>query len=385
MPYYGIFNLGIGIFFLLIIPFMLKIAKENWDAKEYDGVYSILFGIGIALLIGLYFMFNALTIYIHSLTISSASLRFQFVQRSLYLAGLMPYPIGSILLFALPVFIITMGVYAGAIKYFEKRGLVKSGRFQRTVNKTDLELSRKLFHIGLICVLVCYLGVGKMICTSIYTYYSDIFNFAHFSGNFIPYYDFNLEAYQPFMGQTLALFACFLVFGFLLFADFIRIKLPKYFIFLRGISQQWRDTELHTFGPQVYMALGAVFCVLFFTPPIAAVALVIAGLGDGMATIIGITRGRRKLRKGSKKTWEGAIAGIITSFIFGFLIYLVMISLAGKYGAFYSGSIGEGLIVCLGGTLTFFLIDYSTPPISDNILNPVLCGVVMALLSYIIP
>ncbi len=367
---------------------MLFIARRNFRENQRHGGYSILVTVLAAVVVGIYFMVNAVSIYIESLTYMDPSLRLEFVQESFYVVGLYPYNFAAVVLYSLPLFIITIGVFAWAVDFAENKGLSKGANNpQKTTSSIDLEISRKLFHIGLIAVLVCYIIVGKMFMTNIYSYYSEVFTSGNLAGNFIPFDDFfnnHLLNYEPYMGQTLILFAFIAVFFLLLFTDLVRIYKPKYYL-LKSISQQWRAHELHSFGPHVHMLMGCIFVAVFFRPPIAAVALTITALGDGIATIIGVTKGKRPLKKGSKKTWEGAIAGFLSSFILGFMLYFTMINLAPIYpGSFYQGTILGGIIISLVGAVTFFFIDYISPPISDNILNPVVCGCMMFLVSLII-
>lgn len=372
---------------MVIAPLMLIIAKRNFRENQQYGGYSIIVTVAISLCIGLYYIINAISIYIQSLSYLDPLSRLQFVQGRFFLAGLFPYNIGAITLFTLPLFIIAIGIFAWAVNITEKKGMSKGDPGPtKAKNSIDLEISRKLFHIGLIALLVLYIMVGKMVVSNIFGYYSDTFCSGNLAGNFIPFDDFynlNLTSYEPYMGQTMMMFAFIVVFFLVLFADLVRIYKPKYYL-LKTISQQWRSYERGSFGPHIHMLMGCLFVIIFFRPPIACVAITITALGDGVATIIGVAKGKRKLRAGSEKTWEGAIAGFLASFIFGFMLYFVMIGLASIYGPFYQGTVLGGIIISLVGATTFFIIDYISLPISDNILNPVVCGCVMWLVSLVI-
>jgi dolichol kinase len=111
--------------------------------------------------------------------------------------------------------------------------------------------------------------------------------------------------------------------------------------------------------------------------------IAISALGDATATIVGVTKGKRKIRPGvSKKTWEGTIAGTIASFAFGFVGFIAL-AFSPAYIS-YVGTIGNGILIGLAinavGAPIFLLIDYYTPkPIlfSDNLLNPIIIGFAM--------
>jgi len=384
IPFYGMFNIALGLIFLLIIPFMLHVAKQNHKEKLWQGFYSILFSIILCLIIGLYYFVAGALSYLHALTLEglgyTPSQVLQGVQESLFVHGIFTYPVGSYVLFAMLFFLIAIGIFALLER---NKPDPDPQELYTSVNKLDLELSRKIFHVGLLGILVCYITIGRLIGAGIYGHLSRIYSVGNFPGSFIPYSDFDLTIYFNYSGQQITLFALIIIFFLFLFTEFVRLYKPKYYI-LRTVSTTWRESEQTTFGPHVYHILGIMIPVLFFRPPIAAAAIAISALGDGLATIVGITKGKHKLRDTTSKTWEGCFAGFLGSFIFGFLCYFAMSSLAPVYGPFYHGTLVGGLIIALGGALTFLILDYSSPPISDNALNPIFCGLVMFFISFLI-
>ncbi len=384
LPFYGMFNIALGLIFLLIIPFMLHVAKQNYTEKLRVGFGSILFGVILCLIIGLYYIVYGVLGYLHAMSLEGLGYTptqiLQGVQENFFMNGVFSYPIGSYVLFAMLFFLVAIGIFA-ILERSKPEPDLKA--FYTASNKLDLELSRKVFHIALLGVIVCYIIVGEVVVTGIYGHLSKIYALDNFPGNFIPYYDFNLTSFVNYSGQQMTLFILMAIFFLFLFTDFVRLYKPKYYL-LRTVSTTWRETERTTFGPHVYQILGILIPVLFFRPPIAAAAIAISALGDASATIVGVTKGKRKLRASSAKTWEGCLAGFIGSFVFGFLCYFAVIGLASVYGSTYEGTVVGGLIISLGGALTFLILDYSTPPISDNLLNPVFCGLVMFLISLVI-
>ncbi len=363
---------------------MGQVARQNYRDKIWNGVASILFGIIICLIIGIYFVSNAVFIYINSWTFTDPLEKLQYVQNQFCQVGLFSYPIACYVLFACLFFLMAIGTYIIYINHY-KRVKSPGERATDATHPLDLELSRKVFHIGLIGIVICYIVIGRVVLMGIFGYLSNLFSFEKFLGNFIPYYDLEFNEILPYMGQQITMLALMMIFFFVLFTDFVRLYEPRYNL-LQTVSKTWRKSEEQTFGPHIYILLGCMIPVLFFKPPIAAATIGIAALGDAMATIAGVTKGTHRLRETSPKTWEGTIAGTIGSFLFGFLCYLAIISLAPIYGTLYQGSIVEGVIICLVGALTFFVLDFLTPPIpiSDNILNPIFCGLTMFFTSLII-
>jgi len=349
---------------------MIYVTKQNFHVPERSIIYSAIMGIALTCIVGFYYIIVALSY-------SYPSIALEVVQESYYKAGLFPYPMGSYVLFFIPMILVAIGLYV--YRERKKKDFIILPRIKNS-NSIDLELSRKVFHIGLIAILVCYICLGEMVITNIYNHLNVIYSFEQFPGNFIPYYNFNLDSFTPYMGKIMLIFAFMNLFFFLILTDFIRIYEPKYYL-LKTISKSWKECEEKTFGPHVYLTLGCMIPALFFSPPIAAAAIGIASLGDGTATIIGITKGSHKIKESSNKTWEGCIGGFLGAFFFGLLCYIAMIYLFNLYGSFYEGSILEGVVICLIGALIFFMIDYLNPPISDNLLNPVVCGLVMFCIS----
>ncbi|NVM55615.1 MAG: phosphatidate cytidylyltransferase [Candidatus Helarchaeota archaeon] len=178
------------------------------------------------------------------------------------------------------------------------------------------------------------------------------------------------------------MFGVTVVFEFVLLLDLIRLKAPRYFP-ARILSNLYREKEKDSLGPHIYLIAGMLFAILVFPPPIAMAVIAISALGDATATIVGVTRGKRKIRPSvSKKTWEGSIAGMVASFVFGFIGFIALAFTPAYIG--YVGTIGRGVVIGLvlnaAAVPVFFLIDYYTPkplPVSDNLLNPILIGFTM--------
>ncbi|MHA1359325.1 MAG: diacylglycerol/polyprenol kinase family protein [Candidatus Helarchaeota archaeon] len=262
----------------------------------------------------------------------------------------------------------------------------KTGKFsnapakEEKVHKLDKELSRKAFHVLIIGILAVYLIVGKLVEVSLYT---------HLISPVYDYWGYGLIPGAPDTifavvdgGRLIAMFGVTVVFEFIFLLDMIRLKAPRYFP-ARILSNLYREKEKDTLGPHIYLVVGILFAIMVFPPPIAMAVIAISALGDAAATIVGVTKGKRKIRPDiSNKTWEGTIAGMVASFCFGFIGFIA-IAFAPDYLG-YVGTIGRGVVIGIVVNAVavpiFFLIDYYTPkplPFSDNLLNPLLIGFTM--------
>ncbi|VVB74155.1 Uncharacterised protein [Candidatus Tiddalikarchaeum anstoanum] len=126
------------------------------------------------------------------------------------------------------------------------------------------------------------------------------------------------------------------------------------------------DNYLSAFGrgrelgdTAMYFLLGAFIATLFFEKSIAAVSVLVLGVSDALATLVGI-HGRHKLYK--KKTLEGSTAFFISSFLiinyfYGFFIAII-------------AGLSSTLVELFGG-------------FDDNIVIPPLCSLIIQLLKII--
>lgn len=173
--------------------------------------------------------------------------------------------------------------------------------------------------------------------------------------------------------------------GILVFAtlDYVRLSyiFEKHSIFhllpnnvSNLLEKSLKRNELFEFTRPVAMVL--TFVPIFFFPfGIFAAAALIATIGDGAASLVGIKFGKRHFPKSSEKTIIGYIAGFIVSFgisvlcLWIFEDYLIMSNI---------------ILIALGGAITFFIIDFLNLKLDDDILNPLCCALSMLLLYYLI-
>ena len=85
--------------------------------------------------------------------------------------------------------------------------------------------------------------------------------------------------------------------------------------------------------------------------------------------------GKRNFPKNTNKTIIGYIAGFIVSFIITFICLIIFMN----FMTFF-----KIISIAIGGAFTFFAIDLSNIKIDDNILNPLLSGLTMGILYFLL-
>ncbi len=125
------------------------------------------------------------------------------------------------------------------------------------------------------------------------------------------------------------------------------------------------DEEKKSYGTYLYFGIGQMFAA-FICPPMAFFAiLAMSSISDLMTSQIGIRYGKKQIIWNKNKTWEGTLAGSITSFVI--CIFFI------------------GFIWALIFTLAFMAFDIFTRKplnISDNLLIPIGCALIYILIRY---
>ena len=138
-------------------------------------------------------------------------------------------------------------------------------------------------------------------------------------------------------------------------------------------SKSMKPDELDTFISSAPLVLSFVPFVFAPFPIFAAVALITAG-ADAAASLIGKKYGKHKFNENSKKTIEGYIAGFSMTF-------LIVVMISGIYHPFMAVSLTLIVSMAFVASIIFFLVDsILSKSITDNILNPILCGLAMWLI-----
>lgn len=135
-----------------------------------------------------------------------------------------------------------------------------------------------------------------------------------------------------------------------------------------------RDKERGIPGAEIFIAYSSTaawIISIFFYPAVPRAmfigigCIMISTLADAVAAIVGKSIGKRVLERpfDQVKTVEGLIAGGVSSFLIGVV-----------FMNWYLALIAAGI---------FVLIDYLSPPVSDNIINPIILTVTINAISLL--
>jgi dolichol kinase len=141
------------------------------------------------------------------------------------------------------------------------------------------------------------------------------------------------------------------------------------------LGKTLKKNEIFEFTRPVALVLSLV-PTLFLPFGIFTAGALISTLGDGAASIFGLRYGRIHLPKNSNKTLIGYISGFFASL--GISILTLWFFEQQIFTTF------QILIISLSGALTFLIIDFLNLKIDDNILNPIFCAYIMALVSVLL-
>lgn len=129
--------------------------------------------------------------------------------------------------------------------------------------------------------------------------------------------------------------------------------------------------ELNTFVSSAPMVLSLSFFVFFPFPLFFSVALV-GSVSDATASMVGKKYGKHKIHQNSRKTIEGYIAGIASTFLIVILTFYSFLPL-------HVVDLSTILLLGMVASGCFFLVDACAKNITDNVLNPIVTGLGMVL------
>ncbi|MHA1144934.1 MAG: hypothetical protein ACTSRW_09380 [Candidatus Helarchaeota archaeon] len=387
IPVFGLYDLFVGIAFFSFTPIYLYIAKKHWEDNRYAAYSAIITTIG-TILVGIHFIITALPILISAIFATTV----EQINGVLYVAIQMPlpYPISSfVFYFCSFVVLYILGFYLIESK---RKEFVDAKEQKTEVHPLDKEVSRKLFHICIIAVIVCYLIIGELIAGGIFDVVYRIFQY-YFGPNaayfLMPINSTTLANFPQLSGQAITVFVFSILIILLVWFDFLRIFDYRFYP-MKELEFVYRNKEKNVLGPHVHLLTGCLFAALYFPGPIAISAIAMTGFGDAMATIVGVSVGTKKIKplgRKSSKTREGCIGGFVGSFVFGFISYYFVASkwFLGVPIPFLPFQIlSSAIIINLVGAGVFLLFDYLDPPVSDNIFNPILISIVQFVVTILI-
>lgn len=250
-------------------------------------------------------------------------------------------------------------------KFLENYDLMNVNKINNKSYSLRTDFHRKIFHLlpGLIIII--------------------IYNFA------IEVWDglWNANLVYGITGYEYAMFLILTIgyTGVILFAalDFVRLS----FIFEKTniysllpdclsnlLIKSLKRNENYEFTKNVVLVLSLV-PLLFLPFGIFTAAALITSIGDGVASIMGVSFGRYHFPKKSSKTIIGYISGFLASFgvsLFALWLFEPLLTPS------------KMIVISLSGALVFLIIDLLNLKIDDNILNPIFCGLIMVFFYFIL-
>ncbi|MHA1757734.1 MAG: hypothetical protein ACTSVV_13245 [Promethearchaeota archaeon] len=247
-------------------------------------------------------------------------------------------------------------------------------KFEISLNQ---ETKRKAFHLAGLLLLISYYGIGfgaisTIVNNAIVRYYILGPGSTDYEKSWGPVSNYPYGLNDIRVPPEITIFALWATLILVLIPDIIRVAVgPKYSLFNRVTKSVLRGKEYNAAGPQVFLVTGVITSFFFakmglVSYNVSIASSVIACFSDALAALIGRNWGKHKVItiSGDKKSVEGFIAGAGSAFLFALIwvnpIYAVIMA------------------------IVFFLLDYFTVPIADNLLNPILLTLVIYLVSFVI-
>jgi CDP-diglyceride synthetase len=165
----------------------------------------------------------------------------------------------------------------------------------------------------------------------------------------------------------------------LMFAVGDTFRLLDRYQYLPAWAHKWYGGALNQNEWETFM--GTIPIIISLVPfmftdfPVFLSTVLIGTVADALASLVGKGIGRIKLKfsKHDNKTVEGNLAGAIVTFS---IVFIVM--------AVFNTNLVKTAIMSVVAMIIFMLVDRYAKNISDNLLNPILCGVGLILLNYLI-
>ncbi|MFO8019308.1 MAG: phosphatidate cytidylyltransferase [Promethearchaeia archaeon] len=243
------------------------------------------------------------------------------------------------------------------------------------------DIYRKLAHLVVLTIILFYFTLGFLvknflvnILTTSYPWILEILN---------PIFELEKEGLMIFT-QYLVVFLVGISLIGLMTADIVRILKPELYP-LKPVNRILREKEKEShmrFGPQISMAIGCFSIIILFGlfqpigPLVICTTMTMAILSDISSNLIGRVFGAHHIRD-TRKTYEGLFAGIITAYISGILILILL------RGYFIISILGFFLIPLIGSLLIGSL-DYLNLDIDDNLSYNVLVTTVLFFIAIFI-
>lgn len=309
-----------------------------------------------------------------------------FCGTTIFALQLIPYPyIGFMSWWSVPWLFVSL-VYMLGVKARERTrnattqptGTGSGGVSGTDGLATSHERARKAFHLaGFLAVLAYYL-VGPLLAPVIHQFIVDFPDGYEFVWG--PIEEVVVFASVEEGGRYLTLFALVATLLLVTLLDVARLLVGPQYSLVHLIEKRagriLRDKERGSPGPQVYIATSAAsawITGMLFLPAVpgammlALAAIMVSTLADGIAAVVGKARGKHKVYRpfDQVKSLEGLAAGAIS--------------------AFFISACFTNWILAAVAAIAFLVLDYASPPVADNVINPILITVLLCAVSLVLP
>lgn len=127
------------------------------------------------------------------------------------------------------------------------------------------------------------------------------------------------------------------------------------------------EQEKRSYGTYLYFCIGNMFAAFICPPMVFFAILGMSSIGDLMTSQIGIRYGKHHISWNRDKTWEGSLAGVITSFIICFIfigpLYSVILTVVFLIVDIITNKplkSTDNLLIPIGTAITFVLVRFYT-------------------------
>ena len=127
------------------------------------------------------------------------------------------------------------------------------------------------------------------------------------------------------------------------------------------------EQEKRSYGTYLYFCIGNMFAAFICPPMVFFAILGMSAIGDLMTSQIGIRYGKHHISWNRDKTWEGSLAGVITSFIICFIfigpLYSVILTIVFLIVDIITNKpfkTTDNLLIPIGTAITFVLVRFYT-------------------------
>jgi dolichol kinase len=147
-------------------------------------------------------------------------------------------------------------------------------------------------------------------------------------------------------------------------AEYVRLRTYPLRLFDFLVKKMLRGHERTSMAAYVYWFAGSLPVILLLSKPLAMMTIAVTLLGDTLAAIVGVGLGSHKLPTNPSKSWEGTIAGTLTSFLVAILLSSLLLS-------------SPNIPLSLVAAAAFAAVDIIRLPIDDNFLMPIVIGLLL--------